>query len=551
MRCTRYIRRAIGVVLVALWIATAVRMVYVETSKQQQGRAATDMSFPVNYKYEYEYKYEYSMTSTMNKSAFAVSRTAEKATDVVHDKDKIQNNPLFLLEVEEHRIPHTSNDTPSPCSPYAYAFVLGGIHEDRPAYKGFLYDILISASLLRKLGSTADVWVWAQLSANSTLSTVLPKEDKRLFQALNIHVELLETPEPEYDSFAHIVYEKFRPLQMTQYRRVMFLDADAIPLVNLDYLFHLSDPLHKTTPTILRPNLIMASRGEPVNAGLFILEPKQGDFERVQAIVAAQRVKAKLLPYPHFDFRVGWGFHMKNEGDYWESISGEKKNRWRFHASHSDQGLLYFWVKYATQDVSIVIGDTVHNFVPDPLSLSTANHDNGNKTVAKPKRLKVLENEPLKQYSAAPPLAYQYECDKQNQGGQEQQQKGGKSHICFVPYRDFCHFMGKNKPWQHGFSSRFLQKSDTKMENAPKRIWFQELMELNANYSMGVDFEAWEKDPDGYLQYLKQSPLGYVARFADHKRKMGLKWNNDKETDKAAASSRSSTEQKQKEEKGK
>ena len=40
----------------------------------------------------------------------------------------------------------------SSASPYAYAFVLGGIHESRPAYRGFLYNILVSVSLLREFG---------------------------------------------------------------------------------------------------------------------------------------------------------------------------------------------------------------------------------------------------------------------------------------------------------------------------------------------------------------------------------------------------------------
>jgi alpha-N-acetylglucosamine transferase len=52
--------------------------------------------------------------------------------------------------------------------------------------------------------------------------------------------------------------DKFRILGMTEYRRVLFLDGDVVPLVNLDYLFELSDPAHTTTPTILMENLVVA-----------------------------------------------------------------------------------------------------------------------------------------------------------------------------------------------------------------------------------------------------------------------------------------------------
>jgi hypothetical protein len=59
---------------------------------------------------------------------------------------------------------------------YAYAFVIGGIHEGKPAYKGFLFNILISVSLLRKFGSKADFWLYAQLSPKSQFHS-LPPDD--------------------------------------------------------------------------------------------------------------------------------------------------------------------------------------------------------------------------------------------------------------------------------------------------------------------------------------------------------------------------------------
>lgn len=106
-------------------------------------------------------------------------------------------------------------------SPFAYAFVIGGIHENRDAYKGFLYDVLIATSLLRKMGSTADFWIWTQLSPDSN-RTKLPDEDVRLLTELRIR--LMEMEKPQHESFTQLVYAKFRLLQMTQYQRVMFLE---------------------------------------------------------------------------------------------------------------------------------------------------------------------------------------------------------------------------------------------------------------------------------------------------------------------------------------
>ena len=81
-----------------------------------------------------------------------------------------------------------------------------------------------------------------RLSPNSTLRD-LPKEDVRLFRALGVNIVLLDKPEKE--SFAQLVYDKFLTINMTRYRRVMFMDGDMLPVTNLDYYFQLSDPKYQ------------------------------------------------------------------------------------------------------------------------------------------------------------------------------------------------------------------------------------------------------------------------------------------------------------------
>ena len=100
----------------------------------------------------------------------------------------------------------TSIQDNSPGSPYAYLWIIGAIHEDRPSYKGFLWDVLISASLLRKAGSTADFWLYLWFSPNSTL-TEMPEEDTRLLKELGIQTKYLEKPHRE--SFGQLQYDKF------------------------------------------------------------------------------------------------------------------------------------------------------------------------------------------------------------------------------------------------------------------------------------------------------------------------------------------------------
>ena len=38
---------------------------------------------------------------------------------------------------------------------------------------------------------------------------------------------------------------------------------------------------------------------------------------------------------------------------------------WNYYASHSDQGLLYYYTKYYLQSISIIIGDAIQNWIPN------------------------------------------------------------------------------------------------------------------------------------------------------------------------------------------
>ena len=142
-------------------------------------------------------------------------------------------------------------------SPYAYAFVLGAINEAKPSYRGFIYSTLVSVRILRRLGSTADCHVFARLSPESNRTT-LPEEDMRMFAGYNISVTLL--PKLHHESFTQLQYDKFELTQMTQYKRVLYLDADVMPLVNFDVFMKLSDPDCVDAPTLVKPNMIYASR---------------------------------------------------------------------------------------------------------------------------------------------------------------------------------------------------------------------------------------------------------------------------------------------------
>ena len=357
---------------------------------------------------------------------------------------------------------------------------------------------------LPRPGSTADFWVWTQLSPDSLLQS-LPDSDLKLFSKFGIHVE--ELKKPTHESFAQLMYEKFRVLQMTQYTRVLYMDSDTMPLVNLDYLFHLSEPNDRIT---LRPNLIHSSKGEPCQGGFFIVHPEENEWNRVQDIIAKQRQLGSQLPYPHFDMESGWGHNFRKEGDQWEGIVKNGKN-WHYHGSHSDQGLLYYYFKYVRMDVSIVIGDRIQNWVPDMES-------------GRPKMVEEFTN--LENY-APKPAVYQFYCGKPERN----------THWCKPIYRDYAHFYGKDKPWQVSQQKYFkgkregdlrtweYNKNDQGVRNAAYILWWRHLADINNKYSIGLDIENWDEK---HAELKQESPLGYKPEYKDHTKMIENQLSNQK-----------------------
>jgi hypothetical protein len=285
------------------------------------------------------------------------------------------------------------------------------------------------------------------------------------------------------------MYDKFYILNMTEYKRVMFLDADTIPLTNLDYYFHLSDPEYKDVPTLLKPFFLFATRNEPTNGGMFIAEPSKHIYEQYKEAVRIQHEKAKTLPYPHFDKQEGWGYSFTQNHDRWRAIL-KRGNRWAWYGAHVDQGLMYYVAKYLSKEVSIAIGAVVENW-------------KGVDGQIKPEK----ESETVGMLEKYQPelLAYQYRCD----------QDGNHDFkwTCNPPYNSFAHFVGSHKPWQEKFSLKWINKSvNTSTRKAATILWFKELITLNDEHGMGIDLEHWNVK---HLPLMKESTLGYMPMYSD------------------------------------
>jgi hypothetical protein len=434
---------------------------------------------------------------------------------VTREKDNLYNYNTFLLSLSrpldqpqlavplQQQQPQQQQQTQLPHRKWAYAFLIGGCDPAYPShYRGMLYNILVAAHILKTSGSRADVVVMVQLSIHTTTtgSTTLPVQDVRALKALNIHIHYLPPPVGKVQNMYTVFLDKAQILGLVQYSRVMFLDGDILPLCNLDYLFHLSEPpatLPATTtinggaqPTqpkpLLKENVLHTEFGEAMNAGLFILRPAPGELQDIQRIIVER--ERHFLQLGKFDVHSGWG-HVIQPPDKWRGYEFPEGRvyegtEWTYYSAIADQGLLYYWAKYYKQSVSLIIKDQVENW-------GTGNTDNG-ETGTGTLRLEETLIRPLENYTCLPKG-----MDEPGKFGLNNRRYKGQ-----VPYQDFVHFYGTaNKPWEQPAPPDVASRDDA---NSPLQYWYHVLRKVKREHGilMTVDIEHLSttsgKQPLGY-----------------------------------------------------
>ena len=184
-----------------------------------------------------------------------------------------------------------------------------------------------------------------------------------------------------------------------------------------------------------------------------MLSPGEGEYEQiVDIIVTRERNSLQLKENDIFDEYQGWG-HPIVPPDQWVTRK-ESGTNWTFMFAFTDQGLLYQWVKYVKQSVSIIFYDRVENW-----SFDVAND------------VPVLEREihnPFVNYSN-PLIRTFVAC---------------KKYMC-----DFHHFTGVKKPWlRHPPTEYPKLESDLKYG---WDVWWYYLYIANEEHNLGIDFDNW------------------------------------------------------------
>mmetsp|Transcript_24352 Transcript_24352/g.36092 ORF Transcript_24352/g.36092 Transcript_24352/m.36092 type:complete len:574 (+) Transcript_24352:152-1873(+) len=321
-----------------------------------------------------------------------------------------------------------NSSLPLPVRKWAYAFLVGGCDREEGHHKGFLANIIVSAKKLQMDNSTADVVALIQMSYKSKYDT-LSEDEKILMEAMGIKIKYI----PKFSSAIHEMFyeltmQKFHILDLTEYSRVLFMDADVMPLVSMDYIFELSEPASpEITPPSLMENMVVSWKNEPASAGFFMLKPSHEDFIRAQEIIRNTESLALEQPWPHFDEELGFG-HKIDDSDPWEAnLRGrfEKGTKWTWHCAFSDQGFLYHWVKYEKKNVSIINGNRIQHF-------STSDYTGGGNL-----QMTTLSNKGKEGVLNSHSGMYGTKHGNNQVQGPD------------APKVDFIHFVGKSKPWHY------------------------------------------------------------------------------------------------------
>ena len=379
------------------------------------------------------------------KSTFTKAVKENKFCDIDTGKmleDEALQNALLPRGKQEIRTESYAVDLKTfPC---AYVFILGGVGYDDPSlHRSFLYNILISASVLRERGTMADLVLYVQVSSSSPANSLIPEEERWL-RFFDVDIRYLKKANRE--SIQAINMAKPIIFNMTEYSRVLFLDGDVLVLGNLDYLFE------KSLSGTFRGNVMVPGKMAPMNGGFALITP--GNFSEIKNLVSSKfgdNVGRSMDKY------AGWG-HIMAEDDRWINRDGEIKGHfWDFNGAKVDQGFFYYWLKYVIKDVTILIKGYAFDWGIDNTTGKAALVDVSN--------------------------AYLEELSKPIYRWKD---------VCSTWWCDFYHPTGKmNKIWREPLPADFDIHDKEQESRSILHFWFHRLAQLDDRISMGINVQDW------------------------------------------------------------
>lgn len=254
----------------------------------------------------------------------------EKEADEIEIEEKAEDKNDLINNSTENTNTTSTITTNNKPKKFAFAFLIAGCNPKEPNYRGYLYSVAVAKELFNRFNNTHDVIVQVRMHSK-TDATKLPIEEEQILTKSGMIVKYL--PKVPIDNFHTAMMDKFRVLELTEYERIVYLDADVIPLNNLDYMFELStastnnSTTSSSSPPPLEENVILAYNREPSSGGFFMLSPKEGEYEEITALIQKRNKEGY-----HFNETIGWG-HQMIPPDGWEALDGFHGSKWDFYGS--------------------------------------------------------------------------------------------------------------------------------------------------------------------------------------------------------------------------
>lgn len=201
----------------------------------------------------------------------------------------------------------------------AYMMMIGPL-DGRKKYRPWLRSALAIAHQLRRLGSRADFVI--------LLAGMTPLDPSE--EALILRVAKYEYCQVRKPGF-HLGNYKLVAWQHEEYESIQLLDADVLPVVNMDPLFAMPGLAHADT-------VACPGRVAPLNAGWIAFVPSLKHYEGLTSL----------------KFGEDWGHAL----DGWYNSDGTRmKPGWDFFDAEGNQGHLYSYFRFDAQSLAIFFHD--------------------------------------------------------------------------------------------------------------------------------------------------------------------------------------------------
>jgi len=196
----------------------------------------------------------------------------------------------------------------------------------------YLPGVLVSAYSIKRVGTKYDLvcMVTPDVSKKSrkTLRKVLDKVIEVPY--IDFKIKKMRKFPPRYDNWLHLSFTKWNCLNLTQYKKIFFLDADCIVLRPLDHIFKLKPPMGSFDRPMVQKNNFYLKKNQKILGHLDNIKTEQIEKSLKKKGFVANA--SSLLLEPSSKYYKGMINMLKYKEPFgFLSISG-----------HDEQALCYF-----------------------------------------------------------------------------------------------------------------------------------------------------------------------------------------------------------------